>query len=256
LHRFRGEIGLPPVAELNPLTDGYSPRLHLALFSKLLLDRKPDWPAQTVVTGFPWFDHGGGGALPPMLARFLDSGPPPIVFTMGTALATQPGTFYENSARAAKALGRRAVLILMDSRNRPQSLPEGVVAFDYAPFAELFPRSAAVVHHGGIGTTGLAMRAGCPTLVMPCAWDQEDNAARAARLGIARTIPRRSYTPVRVATELRRLLDDPAYARRAAAVAEQARQEDGVRVACEALSALLPTASATMVTGERTKRGI
>jgi len=253
-HRFRAEIGLPPVAELNPLTDGHSPRRHLALFSKLLLDIKPDWPAQTVVTGFPWLDHGGGAPLPPILARFLDRGPPPIVFTMGTALATQPGTFYEISAQAARALGRRAVLILMDSRNRPRSLPDGVVAFDYAPFAELFPRAAAVVHHGGIGTTGLAMRAGCPTLVMPCAWDQEDNAARAARLGIARTIPRRSYTPARVAAELRRLLDDPAYTRRAATIAAQVRQEDGVRVACDALSALLPTTSANMVIGDGTKR--
>jgi UDP:flavonoid glycosyltransferase YjiC (YdhE family) len=150
--------------------------------------------------------------------------------------------------------GLPLVSILMDSRNRPQSLPDGVVAFDYVPFSELFPRAAAVVHHGGIGTTGLAMRAGCPTLVMPCAWDQEDNAERAARLGIARTIPRRSYTPARVATELRRLLDDPAYARRAAEVAVQVRKEDGVRVACEALSALLPMASANMVIGDRTKR--
>ena len=157
-HRLREQIGLPPAADPNPLTEGHSPGLHLALFSKWLLDKQPDWPPQTVVTGFPWYDPPGNAGLPPMLARFLDTGPPPIVFTLGTALATNPGTFYENSARAAKELGRRAVLILMNSRNRPQSLPDGVVAFDYAPFSELFPRAAAVVHHGGIGTTGLAMR--------------------------------------------------------------------------------------------------
>jgi UDP:flavonoid glycosyltransferase YjiC (YdhE family) len=174
-----------------------------------------------------------------MLARFLDTGPTPIVFTLGTALATEPGTFYETSARAARALGRRAVLILMHARNRPPSLPEGGVAFDYAPFSELLPRVAAVVHHGGIGTTGSAMRARCPTLVMPCAWDQADNAERAARLGIARTIPLHRYTPARVAAELHHLLDNPTYTRRAATVAEQVRQEDGVLVACDALSGLL-----------------
>ena len=74
-------------------------------------------------------------------------------------------------------------------------LPEGVVAFDYAPFSLLFPRAAAIVHHGGIGTTGQAMRSGRPSLVMPCAWDQPDNAERAARLGIARTIARNRYEP-------------------------------------------------------------
>ena len=57
-------------------------------------------------------------------------------------------------------------------------LPKGVVAFDYAPFSLLFPRAAAIVHHGGIGTTGQAMRSGRPSLVMPCAWDQPDNAER------------------------------------------------------------------------------
>ena len=238
-HRLRKEIGLPPAADLNPLTQGHSPKLHLALFSKRLVDKQPDWPPQTVVTGFPWFDQPGRTGLPPLLARFLDAGPPPIVFTLGTALASDPWTFYETSARAARALGRRAVLILMNSRNRPQSLPEGVVAFDYAPFSELFPRAAAVVHHGGIGITGLAMHSGCPSLVMPCAWDQPDNAERAARLGIARTIARHRYTPARVAAELHQLLDDPAYARRAKAVAEQVRQEDGVKTACQALSALL-----------------
>src|SRR5208337_3961433 len=125
-HRVRKEIGLPPVADVNPLTEGYSPGLHLALFSKWLGDKQPDWPPQTVVTGFPWYDPAGSAGLPPMLARFLDVGPAPIVFTLGTALATHPGTFYENNAGAARLLGRRAVLILMDSRNRPPSLPDGV----------------------------------------------------------------------------------------------------------------------------------
>jgi UDP:flavonoid glycosyltransferase YjiC (YdhE family) len=114
-----------------------------------------------------------------------------------------------------------------------------VVTSDYAPFSELLPRAAAIVHHGGIGTTGLAMRSGRPMLVMPCAWDQPDNAERAVRLGVARTIPRRRYTAARVAAELGHLLDDPAYTRRAHEVGEQVRQEDGVRVACDALMAAI-----------------
>jgi rhamnosyltransferase subunit B len=239
---LRKEIGLPPVRGVNALTDWHSPLLHLALFSKRLVDKQADWPAQSLVTGFPWYDQDGSAGLPPALARFLDDGSSPIVFTLGTAVATDAGRFYETSAAAAKLLRRRAVLILSDPRNRLTALPDGVVAFDYAPFLELFPRAAAIVHHGGIGTTGLAMRSGRPMLVMPCAWDQPDNAERAARLGIARTIPRHRFTAVRVAAELRLLLDDPAYARRASAVSEEIRQEDGVRVACDALSCVLQSA--------------
>jgi UDP:flavonoid glycosyltransferase YjiC (YdhE family) len=238
-HRLRRQIGLPPVTELNPLTEGHSPQLHLALFSKLLADKQPDWPPQTVVTGFPWYDKDGSAGLPPVLTRFLETGPRPIVFTLGSALTTVAGSFYEQSVSTAKLLGRRAVLILKDSRNCPRSLPEGVVAIDYAPFSELFPRSGAVVHHGGVGTTGLAMRSGCPMLIMPCAWDQEDNADRVVRLGVARTIARRHFTPARAVAELHRLLDDSAYTRRASEIGQRVRQEDGVRVACDALSELL-----------------
>ena len=178
--------------------------------------------------------------MSPELVRFLDAGPPPIVFTLGSSAVLDAGPFFEHSAAAAKLLGRRAVLIVgQDSGNRPASLPDGVVACDYVPFSELFPRAAAIVHPGGIGTTGLAMRSGRPMLVMPCAHDQFDNASRVTRLGIARTISRRRYSPTRVAAELRHLLDNPEYSRRASGIGERVRREDGVRAACDALEELL-----------------
>jgi len=238
-YQLRAEIGLPPTRENNPLRDVHAPALVLALFSKLLADKQPDWPPQTVVTGFALFDQDSQVGLPPALARFLEEGPPPLVFTLGTAVAMDAGPFYEHSAAATKLLGRRAVLILKDPRNRPATLPDGVVAFDYAPFSELFPRAAALVHHGGIGTTGLALQSGRPMLIMPRAWDQPDNAQRAVRLGVARTIARCRYTAPRVAAQLRQLLDNPVYAQRAFEVGEKVRQEDGVRAACDALEALL-----------------
>jgi UDP:flavonoid glycosyltransferase YjiC (YdhE family) len=210
------------------------------MFSNLLADKQPDWPRQTVITGFPTYDQDGQGGLPPVLARFLDNGPPPIVFTLGVSAAMVAGPFYENSIAAARRLGRRAVLILgKNPRNLPASLPDGVVACDYAPFSELFPRAAVLVHPGGIGTTGLAMRSGRPMLVVPFAHDQPDNAERVARLGIARTLPHHRYTPARAAAELRHLLDTPAYSQRALEVGERMRREDGVQAACDALETLL-----------------
>ncbi len=237
-HRLRKEVGLPPARGYNPLTESHSPTLHLALFSKWLADKQLDWPAQTIVTGFPWFDADGEAALPQKLARFLDDGEPPLVFTLGTAVVADAGPFYHHSASVAKLLGRRAILMVKNPRALLPELPEAVVAFDYAPFSLLFPRAAAIVHHGGIGTTGLAMRSGRPALVMPCAWDQPDNAERAARLGIARTIARNRYDPRRATTELRLLLDDPAYSQSATAIAAKVRQEEGVKAACDALESL------------------
>jgi len=240
-HRLRKEIGLPPARGFNPLTESYSPVLHLALFSKWLADKQLDWPAQIVVTGFPWFDTEGDTGLPQKLVRFLDEGEPPLVFTLGTAVVADAGQFFHQSTAAAKLLGRRAILLVKNPRALLPALPDGVVAFDYVPFSHLFPRAAAIVHHGGIGTTGYAMLSGRPSLVMPCAWDQPDNAERAARLGIARTIDRNRYDPQRVAAELRLLLEDPGYSQRAAEIATKVRQEDGVKAGCDALESLFQT---------------
>src|SRR5262249_54799364 len=135
-YRLRAEVGLPPTPG-NPLVDGHSPLLHLALFSKRLADKQPDWPPQTVITGFPLYD--GGGGLPPGLARFLNDGPPPIVFTLGVSAAMVAGPFYRHSVAAAKLLGRRAGLILKDPRHRPPALPAGVGALHVAPPSALFP---------------------------------------------------------------------------------------------------------------------
>jgi UDP:flavonoid glycosyltransferase YjiC (YdhE family) len=238
-YQARAELGLPPAPDLNPLSDSHSPSLVLALFSKLLADNQPDWPRQTVLTGFPIYDRHGATGLPPALTHFLDDGPAPIVFTLGWSAANVGGRFFEHSIAAAKLLGRRAILIVgHNPHNRPTSVPPGAIVSDYAPFSELFPRAAAVVHPGGIGTTGLAMRSGRPSLVVPFAHDQPDNAARAVRLGIARTISPRRYTAARAAAELRQLLDDPEYSQRASVIGEQVRREDGVRAACDALEKL------------------
>jgi UDP:flavonoid glycosyltransferase YjiC (YdhE family) len=247
-HRLRAEVGLPP-SSANPLFEGqHSPSLVLALFSKLLADKQPDWPPQAVLTGFPFYDRDGEGGMPPELVCFLGAGPPPLVFTLGSSAVLDAGPFYEHSVAAAKLLGRRAVLLVgKDPRNRPASLADGIVAFAYAPYSELFPRAAAVVHQGGIGTTAQAMRSGRPMLVMPYAHDQPDNAGRVTRLGIARTVTRHRYTPARAAAELRHLLDNPMYGKRASAVGEQVRWEDGVRMACDALELLLRTSGSAGV---------
>jgi len=238
--RMRAELRLPPNPD--PLFDGqHSPELALALFSEKFGARQPDWPAQARATGFLFNDREVEAAsLPPDLERFLDDGPPPIVFTLGSSAVMNAGRFYEHSATAAARLKKRAVLLIgSDPRNQPAGpLPPGVVAFSYAPYSMLFPRAAATVHQGGIGTTAQAMRAGRPMLVMPFAHDQPDNAARVARLGIGRTIRRGRYNAESAARELRRLFEDESYASTAAKVGEEIRRENGGATACDAIEAL------------------
>jgi UDP:flavonoid glycosyltransferase YjiC (YdhE family) len=96
-----------------------------------------------------------------------------------------------------------------------------------------------IVHPGGVGTTGLALRSGRPTLVVPYSHHQPDNAERVKRLGIARSLPQSRYTPARVAAELRHLPGNPVYSQRATEVGEKVSEEDGVRAAGDALCGLL-----------------
>ncbi|HEU5430827.1 MAG TPA: nucleotide disphospho-sugar-binding domain-containing protein, partial [Thermomicrobiales bacterium] len=239
-HAFRAELGLPP-ADVNPFFEGqHSPLLTLGLFSSLLAAPQPDWPPSAVVTGFPFDDRIGWAGMPPAIDAFLEAGPPPVVFTLGSSAVWNAGRFFRQSVDALEAIDRRGILLVgPDPSNLPARLPAGVIAAEYAPHGLLFPRAAAVVHHGGIGATGQAMRAGKPMLVVPFAHDQPDNAARVRRLGIARVLPSRRYDAPRAARALTALLDDAGYRTRAAAVGETVRAEQGVAAACDAIEAVL-----------------
>ena len=235
-HRLRAELGLPPGGD--PLFEGaHSPHRMLALFSPVLGSPQPDWPANTIQTGFPFYDRDLAPEFPADLAAFLDSGPAPIVFTLGTAAVFRAGKFYRHGLEAARRLGRRAVLLIgRDPSNRfHEPLPDWAIAVPYAPFSELFPRAAAIVHQGGVGTTAQGLRSGRPTLIMPYAFDQPDNASRVARLGVSLTLPRKSFRASTATRLLGRLLSEPAFSDRAASVGEVVRREDGTKVACEVL---------------------
>jgi rhamnosyltransferase subunit B len=238
VRQLRADLGLPAGAD--PLYEGqFSPGLTLALFSRLMADPQPDWPPHTQVTGFIFYR--GPSRLPPEVAHFLDAGPAPLVFTLGSSAVSAAGPFYRESAEAARRLGHRAVLLVgTDPQNHPsEPLPAGVLAAPYAPHADLFPRALAIIHQGGIGTTGQALRAGRPMLVVPYAFDQPDNALRMVNLRVARTLFPKRYTATRVVEQVRALLDDPHYAQHAAEVGCVVRSEDGVQRACDAIEAYL-----------------
>ncbi|MBV8630625.1 MAG: glycosyltransferase family 1 protein [Silvibacterium sp.] len=237
LYALRRELGLDEGP--NPIFDAkHSPRLVLALFSRVLADPQPDWPSNTFITGFAFYDGDAGNAeLAPELEDFLASGPAPLVFTLGSAAVMAAGDFYEQSVEAAERLGQRAVLLVgSDPKNQPRrALLEKICVAQYAPYSRIFPRASVIIHQGGVGTTAQALKAGRPMLVMPYSHDQPDNARRVRHLGVARVIQRKAYTAELAAKKIGYLLDRSRYAKRAAEVARIVTSENGVKVACDAL---------------------
>jgi MGT family glycosyltransferase len=229
---FREEIGVRDYG--NPTFEGqHSPTCILALFSNVFAAQQPDWPRQTHITGFCFYDGSHEEPMSRELCEFLDAGPPPIVFTLGSTAVWVARDFFTESIEAAKRLGKRAILLIGDERNKPDELPEGIITADYVPFQSLLPRASSVVHPGGIGSTSQALLAGVPTLIVPFAFDQFDNADHARRLGTSRTLHRQKYRAERVARELALLLDKHDYAERARRVREKLKQENGPATAAD-----------------------
>jgi rhamnosyltransferase subunit B len=243
VYQLRAELGLDRGP--NVLFDAkHAPSLVLAMFSPLLGEPQPDWPPNTEITGFVFYDGDAGKQeLPAEVEKFLQAGEPPVVFTLGSAAVLDAGNFYEESAQAARLAGVRAVLLVgTDPRNVPRSVPQtgsaSLCVARYAPYSKLFPRASLIVHQGGVGTTAQALQAGRPMLVMPYSHDQPDNARRMRRLGVAGVIRREDYTAERAARRIRRILRHARFAERAVEVGEQVRREDGLAHACDALETL------------------
>jgi rhamnosyltransferase subunit B len=242
VRRLRAEVGLSPGK--HPIHEGqFSPELVLAMFSRVLAEIRPDWPPNTRITGHVFYDGSDRAGLSPDLERFLASGPAPVVFTLGTGVVGKgpaADSFYRESLKAVRILKLRSLFLVgKDPKSRlPVPLPKGVAAVDHAPFSKLFPRAAAVVHQGGIGTIGQVLRSGRPQLVVPFAGDQPDNALRVQRLGGAEVLYPRQYTAPRAARRLGDLLGESEYIRRAGEVAGLVRSEDGVGDACDAIEEL------------------
>jgi rhamnosyltransferase subunit B len=240
LREFRAGLGLPPADAIAQFEGQFSPRLHLALFSGMLAAPQPDWPPGTVVCGFPRYD--GEPPDPHARARldeFLASGEPPIVFGLGSTAVMVAGNFWRAAIAATEKLGRRAIL-LTGGAGETGAVPPSMAVFDYLPYSALFPRAAAIVHSGGIGTLAQALASARPQLITPVAFDQPDNARRAGSLGLARALPFEKATARALARELAIVMAEPAYASRAREVGDALSREDGARAAAAALERALP----------------
>lgn len=232
VNTFRSQFGLKPVSRV--IEWWHSPERVLGLFPDWFAPPQADWPPQVELVGFPLYDEQEFHDLPVEVARFLEEGEPPILFTPGSAMRHGQG-FFETAVEACRRLGRRGILVTRFSEQVPASLPATVRHVAYVPFSMLFPRCAAVVHHGGIGTTAQALAAGVPQVVMPLAHDQPDNARRLERLGVGRTLlPNRFRAPA-LARLLRTLLDSGQVASRCRTLAGRLEERDSIERACRGI---------------------
>ena len=236
INALRAELGLPPVKNLLDQW-WHSPDLVIGLFPEWFAPIASDWPAQTVLTGFPLFDERGHEPLPESLERFLAAGAPPVAFTPGSAMV-HGHDFFRAAADACARGGLRGILLSRHASHIPTDLPAGVIHVPYAPFSELLPRCAALVHHGGIGTTSQALRAGTPQLIMAMTHDQPDNALRVERLGCGRPIAPRKFTGARVAAALRELVDRPEVSGRCRTIASRFEGVDALGDTCALIEQL------------------
>ena len=238
IRAFRTELGLEPGGDHLwgdfPSADGV-----LALFADVFGPSQPDWPERTTVCGFPFYDRDFGGSDDPdRLARFLAEGPAPLVFSLGSSAIHCADDFYELAAEGVKRLRQRAVLVIGESAP-PPDLPASVLAIRSAAVRPLFDGASIVVHAGGVGTVGQAMRSGRPQVVVPFAHDHFDNALRVKRLGVGGSLNRQRLTTAKLARALGAIAADEEMRARAASLADRIRAEDGTTTACQVIESII-----------------
>lgn len=235
INTFRRQLGLPPASfwwgnmrrmkrDRIPVIQG---------FSEHVIPTQPEWGDHVHTTGYWTLDESGWTPSDALL-RFLDAGDPPVFIGFGSMPVPDPIAATRLILTALERSGRRGILGTGWARLDVSDLPDSVFALDYAPYDWLFPRMAAIIHHGGSGTTGLALRSGVPSMVAPFTADQPFWGRRTADLGVGhRPIPFAKLTSDVLATAITTMTTDRDMQRRAGELRTALAAEDGVRRAVE-----------------------
>lgn len=222
-------LGLPPAPLLGPYGSPILQRYPaLYGFSPAVIPQPADWK-KAEVTGYWFLDAAPGWTPPQALADFLQAGPPPVYIGFGSMGHRNPQATADLVLQALGRTGQRAVMQSGWGGLKKERLPETVFGIDSAPHTWLFPRMAAVVHHGGAGTTAAGLRAGVPSLVIPFFGDQSYWGRVVAEIGAGpRPIARARLSPDGLAGAIEEAVRNPQIKQKAAQIGSQIRAEDGV----------------------------
>jgi sterol 3beta-glucosyltransferase len=245
-NRWRRELlDLPPRSLLKwpyaELRGGPVPLLYS--YSPAVLPKPPDWGDHVHVTGYWFLDHQPDWRPPGDLVDFLGAGPAPLYVGFGSMSSREPETTTRIVLDALRGSGLRAVIGTGWGGLSEVDLGDDVFAIQAVPHAWLFPRVAAVVHHGGAGTTAAGLRAGVPSVIVPHFGDQHFWARRVARLGVGpRPIARKGLTAGRLAAAISAAVVDQDMRARAAGLGERIRAEDGAARAVDVIQHVIESA--------------
>jgi len=198
-------------------------------FSPAVISRPSDWEERIHVTGY-WLQNSVPDWTPPQaLVEFLEKRPPPLYIGFGSMSNRNPKETASLVLEALGRVGQRAILLSGWGGMQTEDLPETVFIIDSIPHAWLFPRVAAVVHHGGAGTTAAGLRAGIPSILIPFFGDQPFWGERITELGVGpAAIPRKKLTVERLSTAIDQAIHDSVMRQQAAELGSKIRAEDGV----------------------------
>jgi sterol 3beta-glucosyltransferase len=237
INRFRREtLGLPAQSARENAADWQ--RLPVLLgYSPYVVPPPPDWPPNVHTTGY-WFLDDDGWTPPTRLLDFLAAGERPVCIGFGSMGGREREAWQRLQLKAVSQSGQRAVLLAGWAGLGEQNLPAHVLGLEAAPHGWLFPRMAAVVHHGGAGTTAAAFRAGVPQVVVPHLADQPFWGGRVERLGVGpRPIPRPKLNVNNLSAAIQAAATDKGMRRRAGDLSELIKGEDGMSVAVQLIEA-------------------
>ncbi len=233
-------LGLPGASFFGPFgRERFTQHPTLYCYSSAVIPAPPDWDARQVVTGYWFLDPDEEWTPPTDLLEFLQAGAPPIFIGFGSMSPRDPATMTQTILQALDRTQQRAIILSGWGGLHANNLPDTVYMVDSIPFAWLFPRVAAVVHHGGAGTTAAGLRAGVPSIIVPFFADQPFWGQRVAELGVGpRPIPRKQFTVERLAQAIETVVNDQAMRQRAADLGATIRSEDGIARAVEVINQL------------------
>jgi sterol 3beta-glucosyltransferase len=212
----------------------------LYAYSPAVLPTPASWGPRARVTGYWFLDPPAPWKPPEDLVRFLEAGPPPVFVGLGSMLGKRANRVALEAARALKALGRRSILSFPEGVLEGADLPPNAHRVVDIPHSWLFPKMAAIVHHGGAGTTGAALRAGRPSVVVPLTADQAFWGRRVSRLGAGPPpLSGARLTSASLAAAIHTALTDPSLETRARELGRQIAAEDGVGQAVAEIGRLI-----------------
>jgi len=211
-------------------------------FSEAIVPRPPEWGPNVHYTGY-WRPEEPEWSPPESLVNFLAAGSAPIFVGFGSMPVRNPQEVTQVVLQAMQQTGQRAVLQAGWAGIGQTGLPDNVFLLDYAPYSWLFPKMAAVIHHGGSGTTGFGFWAGVPTILTPFLFDQFYWGRRIEALGIGPApIPQKKLTVEKLVTAIETAVSNQGMRQRAAEIGQIIRQEDGLGTAVNLVEQIVHSA--------------